>query len=364
MRRIGFSVYPAHAELEKNLEYIDKAAKYGFKRIFTCLLSVKGNKEKILNEFRKTIYHANECGMQVIADINPEVFKYLGVNYNDLKVFKDMGLYGIRLDNGFTGLEESVMTFNKYDLKIELNMSSGNKYLDNIMSYKPNTENIMGCHNFYPHRYSGLSYAHFMKCNEQFKKYNIRTAAFVSSQSAEMGPWPVSEGLCTLEEHRNLPVDVQAKHLFASDMIDDVIIANAFASEEELESLSRVNPYKMTFKVNIEQGISDTERNIILNEPHFRRGDLSDYMIRSSQSRIKYRDHEFKPFNTRDIKRGDVLIDNSLYENYAGELQIALKDMRNYGKTNVVGRIAEDEIFLLDYIDSWKKFSFVCETGK
>lgn len=358
MRTIGFSIYPTHAKLEQNLEYIDKANKYGFKRIFTCLLSVEGDKEKIIDEFKKAIAHANQYGMKVIADINPSVFKYLEVSYEDLHIFKDMGLYGIRLDNGFTGYEESIMSYNRDGLKIELNMSAGTKYIDNIFSFQPNAENILGCHNFYPHRYSGIGYDHFMKCNEQFKKYNIGTAAFVSSKNANFGPWPVNEGLCTLEEHRNLPIQVQAKHLFSTNLIDDVIIANAFASEEELQALSKVDPYKLTFKIELEDEISDIERGIVLTKPHCNRGDISEYMIRSSKSRVEYDGHGFKPFNARDIKRGDITIDNMLYKNYTGELQIALKDMKNFGNTNVVGRIDDDEIFLIDHVKPWQQFAF------
>lgn len=41
---------------------------------------------------------------------------------------------------------------------------------------------------------------------------------------------------------------------------------------------------------------------------------------------------------------------------YAGELQIALKDMENSGKSNVVGCIREEEIFILDEIKPWQKF--------
>lgn len=357
MRTIGFSVYPAHAKLEQNLAYIDKANQYGFKRIFTCLLSVEGDKEKIIDEFKKTIAHANHYGMKVVADINPSVFQYLEVDYNDLRIFKDMGLYGIRLDNGFTGYEESVMSYNKFGLKIELNMSAGTKYIDNIFSYQPNADNLLGCHNFYPHRYSGLGYRHFMNCNEQFKSFRIRTAAFVSSQSASFGPWPVNEGLCTLEEHRNLPIQVQAKHLFSTNLIDDVIIANAFASDEELEAVSRIDPYQMTLKIQPEDGISDLERDIIFNQPHFNRGDISEYMIRSSKSRVKD-GSGFKPNNTRDIKRGDVTIDNMLYKNYTGELQIALRNMKNSGNTNVVGRIDDEELFLIDCIKPWQQFAF------
>ncbi len=87
-------------------------------------------------------------------------------------------------------------------------------------------------------------------------------------------------------------------------------------------------------------------------------GDVSDYLVRSTQSRVKYKDHNFEAFNTVDIKRGDLLIESSLYKRYAGELQIALKDMKNSGKTNVVGRITDEEIFLIDHLEPWEKFGF------
>ena len=49
-------------------------------------------------------------------------------------------------------------------------------------------------------------------------------SAFISSQVGEIGPWDVNDGLPTLEMHRQLPVTVQAKHLFATNLIDDVVI--------------------------------------------------------------------------------------------------------------------------------------------
>ena len=50
------------------------------------------------------------------------------------------------------------------------------------------------------------------------------------------------------------------------------------------------------------------------------------------------------------------MIDSSLYEHYAGELQIALKPMKNSGKTSVVGKVVDEEVFLLDHIKPWQKF--------
>ncbi len=69
-------------------------------------------------------------------------------------------------------MEEAAMSYNPYDLKIEVNSSSGTKYIENIMSYRPNKDNIIGCHNFYPHRYTGLSRKHFMKTTELLKAWH------------------------------------------------------------------------------------------------------------------------------------------------------------------------------------------------
>lgn len=358
MRRLGISVYPNHSSVSEIREYIDLAARYNFKRVFTCLLSVEGDKETIVQEFTDVIMHAKEKGMEVIADVSPKVFGELGISYNDLTFFKEIGADGIRLDMGFTGNEESIMTFNPQDLKIELNISSGTKYLDNIMSYQANAANLMGCHNFYPHRYTGLNYDHFIETSKQYKEHGLVTAAFVNSPSAHIGPWPVDEGLCTLEMHREWPIDVQAKHLWATEVIDDVIIANAFASEAELKALSELNPYQLTLTCELEADVPELEAKIVTEEFHFNRGDVSDYVVRSTQSRVKYKGHEFVPFNTPDMKKGDIIIETSLYAHYAGELQVALKSMKNSGKSNVVGHVVEEEQFLLDYLKPWQKFQF------
>ena len=359
MEKLGISVYPSHNDINEIVKYIHLAGKYGFKRIFTCLISVVDrNIEDIICEFKTMVVAAKEENMEVIADLDPTIFEKLHSSIYDLKVFNDIGLDGIRLDMGFSGHEESIMSFNEYGLKIELNMSSGTKYIDNILSYKANLNNLYGCHNFYPHKYTGLSFDHFMKCSKQFKELGLNTAAFVNSPSAKYGPWPVSEGLCTLEIHRDLPIDVQAKHLLATGLIDDIIIANSFASEEELKALSELNKEKLIFKIEFNESATELDKKIVLEEFHYNRGDASEYMLRSTQSRVKYKGESFPAVNTPNIKRGDILIDSDLYTKYAGELQVALKDMKNSGKTNVVGKIVDEEIFLLDYIEPWMNFGF------
>lgn len=361
MARLGVSIYPEHSTKEKDIEYLSLAAKCGFKRVFTCLLSLEGKSiDEIKDEFKEIIAHANSLGMEVILDVAPNIFQQLGIKYEDLSFFAELGAAGIRLDEGFDGIKEAHMTFNEYNLKIEINASIGTKYIDNILSYKGNKDNIITCHNFYPQRYTGLSYKHFEKCSRDLKNIGLKVAAFVSSQNDNtFGPWPVNEGLCTLEEHRFLPIDVAARHLFATELVDDVIVANAYASEAELIELSKINPNKLTFKIELNNSVSEVEKEIIFNFPHHVRGDMSEYMARSTMCRIQYKDANIEPKNTEDLKVGDIIIINNEYNRYKGELHIVLKDMPNDGRKNIVGRIPENELHLLNYIEPWRVFQII-----
>lgn len=360
MGKLGISIYPERSTFKKDKAYLDLAHKYGFKRVFTSLLQIEDDKEKVLADFSKVVEYANQLGMEVMVDINPALFEQLGISYDDLSFFHKMGAYGIRLDIGFTGAEEAKMTRNPYGIKIEINMSSGTSYVDNIMSYSPNTNNLLGSHNFYPHRYSGLSYDHFVYCSEKFRNYNLNTMAFVNSQTADFGPWPTQDGLCSLEDHRNLEISTQVKHLMLTGLIDDISIGNAYASEEELKAMAEAfNADYPTLKVDVEEDITEDERICLFDNLHSYRGDRSEYILRSTMTRIYYKDKPFPPHNTRDMSRGDVLIDNVGYDQYKGETQIALKEMKNDGRVNVVGCISEDELFLLDFLKPWSSFKMI-----
>mgnify|MGYP002331920399 FL=1 len=80
-------------------------------------------------------------------------------------------------------------------------------------------------------------------------------------------------------DYLNNIIFYQAMHLFASGLIDDVIIGNAYASEEELRALSEVNRYQLMLHVDYVKQISDIEK-----PQHFRRGDMNEIVIRSTIS--------------------------------------------------------------------------------
>ena len=163
MARLGISVYPEHSTIEKDQAYIRKAGSLGYKRIFTCLLSVGDkSREEVVNEFRALADTAHECGMEIIPDVSPAVFSRLGISYDDPSVFQEMHVDGIRLDEGFDGMKESLMSYNPQGLKIELNASTQLVYIENIMDHHPDRSRLVTCHNFYPQQYTGLSLEHFI----------------------------------------------------------------------------------------------------------------------------------------------------------------------------------------------------------
>ncbi len=356
---LGISVYPEKAKKQEIIDYINLSAKYGFKRVFTCLLSAEGSREEIKKDFHEIITTATKKGMEVVLDIAPSIFTKLNISYDDLSFFKELGATGIRLDEGFDGLKESQMTFNSLNLDIEINMSSGTKYVDNIISFAPDKNKLIGCHNFYPMEYSGLSLETFSYTSKQFRDLRIRSAAFVSSNSAKHGPWPVMDGLCTLEMHRKMPITTQVKHLMMLDLVDDIIIANAFASEAELKSISELSNI-IPLDIKFDKSATAIDKKIVLDELHFNRGDTSDYLIRSTQSRVKYKDEDFQPANIKkQISKGSITIGNNNFGQYKGELHLVKKDhLDEMGRKNIVAQIADHDLFLLDFIKPWSKFSF------
>lgn len=353
MHKLGISIYPEHSTPEKDEAYMKLAAHYGFSRIFTCLLSVKKPKEQIIEEFGDFVQKAHKLGFEVAADTAPFVFEHLGATPEDLSVFHEMGLDIIRLDGHFDDRQDVLITCNPFGIKIEFN-GSNDTNLAGLIRHGANVSNMLVCHNFYPQTYSGLSFPVFTSFNQEWNRLGLRTAAFVSSNEENTyGPWPVYAGLPTLEMHRNLSMSVQVRHLLATEMIDDIIIGNAMASEEELLEISQVNLNKTTISIELAEGVSDLEKEILFSVSHTGRSDASEYYIRSSWPRVQYKDCSIPVRNSNQdyFERGDVVIVNDALSHYRAEVEVILKAIPNDGQRNLVGKIPEEEFMILEEME-------------
>lgn len=378
MHKLGISVYPDKSPKEEVYAYMEKAAKLGFKRIFTCFLSIPEDKrESYLVEFKEFMAKAHELGFEVAADTNPEVFKLIGATPSNLKPFVDLGLDIIRMDGNFGTQGDIQLTRNQDNIKIEFNasMDSG---VELLIKNGGNREQIIMCHNFFPERYTGLDFDLFQEYNKYWKELNLHTAAFVSSNNENtIGPWQVFCGLPTVEIMRGLPIDLQARLMLAAGNIDDILIGNYPATDEELEALSKINFQAIEMRVDEVPEITENEKQIMYEfGPHWDRYDHSSFMLRSSMPRVKFKEKATvqdsglssdKEVDDKSIPhhdcgkkvftRGDVLIVNDNLAHYRGELEIVLTEIPNDGERNLVATIKEEELQLLDFIKPGHHFA-------
>lgn len=359
MRKLGISVYPEHASKEACYEYMKLAGKYGFQRVFTCLLSVKESKETIVKEFTEFCSVAHENGLTVSVDTNPEVFERLGATPFDLSVFAQMGVDIIRLDGHFGEFEDVEITKNPYHIMIEYNASC-TMGLDVMLLRGANKNNMCLCSNFYPQKNTGMGLERYRELAKRYEPLGLHTAAFVTSQEEHThGPWEVYEGLPTLEIHRKLPIDVQARHLIALGDSDDIFIGNAFACEDELKALSELNLNKIMMKVDLAEGVSEVEKEIIECGYHASRDDSNELIVRSSMPRVLFKDRQIVPRKNdkKVFQKGDVVIVNDHLKHYAGELMIVLTQIDATEEYNYAGHLREEEQLILDCVKPTHSFS-------
>ena len=386
MITLGVSLYPEQEKLEDIEKYLKMASHYGFTKVFTSMFSVDGSREEVIDYFKKLTALAHHYGMKVCGDCNTNFMKKMGADEKNLKVFKEMGIDNIRMDFPYHDERDALLINNAEGIGIE--MSTG--FIEGIEKAIENgadPERITVCHNFYPQKYSAPSLESIIQKNEYWKERNIPVAIFISSQEkGTHGPWPVSDGLPTIEEHRLLPIEVQLKHCLALKNVDEVIIVNAFASEAEMKAMNSVMkkayihiPYneelsmladilphgditRIPLNIHLEEGITDIEKEILLDYPaHADMGDCMNYMLRDRWPRIFYRDNAIEPrkCDKKYFTKGDVVIVNDNLKHYRGEIQIVLKDMKVDGQRNLLGRITEEEIMILDHIKANDAFTFM-----
>ena len=356
LKSFGVSVYPDIESLEDITKYLERASKFGCEYVFSSMFSVEGTKEEVLDYFKEFIKVAHSFNIKVVLDLNPPFLKKMGVDYDDVSLMHDIGCDVMRMDMPF-GAEHCV----------------------------PKEKVLLG-NNFYPQPYTGLKWKNFLETNRILKQYGYPVQAFISSRNPEAtGVWDANYGLPTVERLRNLPIDTQARIIEATGDVDMVWIGNAFATEEEMESLIEVqkdvrpiedSPVYEMFKsfgllrrerkedrkirVVLDEGITDTEQYQLFEMfPQLDMGDSSEWIWRSRTGRMVQPDVPFRKCEKDMFEVGDVLIVNNNYQHYAGEIQIVRIPFKNDGQRNYLGHLAEGEELILDLLKNFDEVTFL-----
>lgn len=382
---LGISLYPEQESLEQIEEYLKLAGSYGFSKVFTSMFSIEGSNEEIISYFKGLCDVAHRYEMEVYGDCNARFFMQMGASPEDLSIFKKIGIDVLRLDLMFDDERDVKIVNNTEGLGVQLNASLVDS-VRRIIEMGGRKDRIIGSYNFYPLRNTGAESEDVCKVNQFFRSQGMKTQIFISSNvKGSHGPWPVSDGLPTIEIDRDLPIGLQLRHMIALGC-DEVIIGNAFASEEEFKEIAETikqiyvygedqpfyfpgirkqipigNIERVPLRIELTQGVSDSEKEILFS---FMKHNVSEYtgiIIRSRWGRFDYR---FTPIEVRPCEKpyfenGDVVIINDNIPRYKGEVHIVRKPIRNDGNMNYVGRIKEEELFLLDFLKYNDCFGFI-----
>lgn len=384
MIQLGVSVYPEQETLDEINDYLKLASSYGFKKVFTSMFTVEGDRETIINYFKSFATIAHSYGMVVSGDVNTEFLKKMNATYDDLSIFKEIGIDILRLDSCYFDERDVTMINNPLGIGIEITAAfekAAIKALENGAA--PNKFSV--CHNFYPQKYTGADIETIREVNNRFKSKGLRTIMFMSSNVKNAhGPKAVYDGLPTIEDHRFMSVEAQLKHIISFHNTDEVIFGNAFASEEEFKTVKAVidacypnikkldmlgnvanylphgNVERVAFKVELDDNITELEKQILLDFNYHNAGEYIYYMIRSRWPRIftKKLSIPHRKSDKSYFEVGDVVMCNDNCSPYLGEVEIVLKRMENDGQRNLLGHISNDEHIIFNEIKTGEAIGF------
>ena len=110
---IGIALYPDKTTFKEDVAYLKRAQRYGYQKVFMSMLQIDiQDPKKSIRRLKESMAFANELGMLVMLDIHPMVFDYLKMKEDDLSYFHDIGVKILRLDSGYNGRTEAIMTHN------------------------------------------------------------------------------------------------------------------------------------------------------------------------------------------------------------------------------------------------------------
>lgn len=322
---IGFSFYLSDPNAE---ERIRAAGNIGVKQAFTSL-HIPEESGDMAKKAQKLLNISKNLGIKVFADVSLHTMKHLGISR--LQELAALGVYGIRLDDDLEGHDVRGLA-NTFYLSVNASTLTETE-LKRLLDMGIEQERLIGWHNYYPRKETGLSKKFFKKQNEMFKKYEIELAAFVPGNDEKRGP--LFEGLPTLEDHRYASPYQGAAELLMDGM-DHIFIGDPGASAKLLDSLVSLDQNRMICLRIYSNSIKSGAMKL---RPDFSRDVLRFVDTRSTEN--------IPPENTKDRPIGTVTMDNDLYGRYRGELQISLTDLPADEMVNVIGSVFEEDLPLL-----------------
>ncbi|WP_311695486.1 MupG family TIM beta-alpha barrel fold protein [Sneathia sanguinegens] len=326
----GISIYLS-TNIEMNSEYLLKAKEVNSSFVFTTINMPEENDE-LKKDISKVVELCKKNKMKLIVDINANSKKYI----------KDYENVYYRIDDGLSNDEIIALAKNNY---VVLNSTTLDE--EDLKYFKlkgVDFSKLYSLHNYYPKVYTGVSLKFLKKRNEIYKKYGLKTMAFIPG---DLKRGPIFEGLPKVGEHRYMDILQASLELIANDT-DVILLGDLNIKEENWERLKYLLKGIVPLRIN---------KNILKNRIFENRKDYSNYVVRNIKRDIVL---DTIVEIDKNIEKGDILVTDEKGLRYKGDLEIALKNLNklNDGR-RIVASVIDKDKGLLDYLSIINKFIFI-----
>ncbi len=290
----------------------------------------------------------NEKGYRIIADVSGKNLEIYGENFFE-ELSQAADVYMLRCDYGFT-TEDKLKLANNF--KICINASDAKE--DEILTFKSNGLKVEAMYNYYPRTETGIDEELFYKVQSALNRHNISPSAFIASDVVKRGP--IFDGLCTIESHRYLKPYVAYLLLSIRHKVANILVGDGILSKKQSELIEFYENDEIIRLPLIDCGTGFD----LYNKVFTIRGDSPKNLLRIAESRVFSRKGtDVPPSNTVERLRGSITVDNVNYSRYTGEIMLVREDKKEDERVNVVAKIADEYIKLLDIIDRNSKIMFI-----
>lgn len=326
----GISIYLS-TNIEMNSEYLLKAKEVNSSFVFTTI-NIPEENDELKKDISNVVDLCKKNKMKLIVDINANSKKYI----------KDYENVYYRIDDGLSNDEIIALAKNNY---VVLNSTTLDE--EDLKYFKlkgVDFSKLYSLHNYYPKVYTGVSLKFLKKRNEIYKKYGLKTMAFIPG---DLKRGPIFEGLPTVEEHRYMDILQASLELIANDT-DVILLGDLNIKEENWERLKYLLKGIVPLRIN---------KNILKNRIFENRRDYSNYVVRNIKRDVVL--DTIVEIN-KNIEKGDILVTDEKGLRYKGDLEIALKNLNklNDGR-RIVASVIDKDKGLLDYLSIINKFIFI-----
>ncbi|MCZ3724335.1 MupG family TIM beta-alpha barrel fold protein [Lactobacillus jensenii] len=339
---LGFSINLGEPLTAQTHNYILKMRNVGFKGIFTSLQAPEQDSDQVLKGLTELKKWCHDLGLELVGDISKAGMKKLGLEA-DLTSLKSWGLTGVRIDAGFDN--DEIAKISK-EFRVALNASTISE--EDVISLRENQadfDHLEAWHNYYPRPNTGLDREWMIERNKWLKSYGFKVMAFAPGDGIKRAP--IFESLPTLEEHRNVSSFFASLALFKMGL-DYVFIGDCDLSNESFDQFSEYLN-KKAILLHLTENNNITEQ--LVKHSWHQRADLSRDVIRLEEGRSRQLFSQAK-LQAGKRSKGIITSDNEQYLRYEGELEIAKKDLPEDKRVNIVGKVADFDLPLLDIIGS------------